>query len=983
MLREATSIELEAVAATFRKDRKATFAPGVQWVWDDGDPNPRNAWRLFRRTFDLEQSPVSARLRITADTRYEAYVNGTRIGHGPVRGFLERWMVDTWEIGHLLTPSQPNVVGVLVLHNGVSTFVDVGNRAGLLAEIELVHDERSEWIGTDAGWRVTIPAGHETRANRMSCQLGFAEQIDAREFPVGWNLAGFDDRSWQAATLVTEPNTGAWPNLVERDIPPLEEDIVRPTHVERLAFVRPFAQTATIDMRNHMDPASAGHANHITYSGYLLTLVRVTEAAEVTVVIPWSRFNGLGLDGEWRELADLGSGPGPQRSLTKRLEPGDHWLVIDVSRNDHGDGFQVAVDADVPGAVSFVSPLGDSAETPFVTLHGFDGAGPATGLFPRIPVIPQDAVSAAHTLVSAEGLQAFGEYVVPVPAVYVSEVDLFTLSTQPRERTEAPVPAALQGVVAGNAATIPVREGLDTEVIFDLGREFSGFIGFDLEAPAGVVVDVYGFEYLRGNHRENTERLDNSFRYVTRSGRQRYTSPTRRGMRFLQVTFRGLDAASGQLRLRDLTVIESHFPASRVGKFRCSDSRLDDIWELCRRTLLACMEDTYVDCPAYEQTYWVGDAYNSARFATVTVGAEGLTERCLKLAPASAGQTPYFASQVPSGWVAVIPNWTFLWVLTCRNHWFRTGDAGFASDLWPAIRVAMNAFREHINGDGLLDIEAWNLLDWAPMDQPNAGVVSHQNCLMVMAIDAASVLAAIAGDDAGSLEMRDAAAQMRQAINSHLWSDERQGYIDSIHADGVRSEVCSVQTHMFALLAGIPEGARAERAQSVLMDPPADWVRIGSPWMSAFLYDELANLGRTEDALADIRQNYGMMLDHDATTTWEVYPASPVAADNEQLTRSHCHAWSAAPAAFLPERILGIRPAAPGWTTVLVAPEPCGLTWADGSVPLPGEGRIDVTWRIGDDGRMFLEVRAPEEIAIDARLPQGVIGQATVNGVLQ
>jgi hypothetical protein len=163
------------------------------------------------------------------------------------------------------------------------------------------------------------------------------------------------------------------------------------------------------------------------------------------------------------------------------------------------------------------------------------------------------------------------------------------------------------------------------------------------------------------------------------------------------------------------------------------------------------------------------------------------------------------------------------------------------------------------------------------------------------------------------------------------------------------------------------------------MNPPDDWVRIGSPWMSAFLYDALAELGRTADALADIRQNYGMMLDHDATTCWEVYPVSPVAQHNQKLTRSHCHAWSAAPAAFFPERLLGIRSLAPGWTRVLVAPEPCGLTWADGSVPLPGEGRIDVSWRVLDDGRFRLDVRAPEGIEIDARLPEGTTGEIILN----
>jgi hypothetical protein len=46
---------------------------------------------------------------------------------------------------------------------------------------------------------------------------------------------------------------------------------------------------------------------------------------------------------------------------------------------------------------------------------------------------------------------------------------------------------------------------------------------------------------------------------------------------------------------------------------------------------------------------------------------------------------------------------------------------------------------------------------------------------------------------------------------------------------------------------------------------------------------------------------------------------------------------------------------------------------------LPHAGRIDVSWRI-DNGRMTLDVRAPDGIAIDPRLPAGTEGDITVNG---
>src|SRR5690606_20553728 len=101
-------------------------------------------------------------------------------------------------------------------------------------------------------------------------------------------------------------------------------------------------------------------------------------------------------------------------------------------------------------------------------------------------------------------------------------------------------------------------------------------------------------------HRENPSLLDNSLRYITRAGRQRYVSPTRRGLRHLQLTVRPGEVTD-DIVLHDIGMIESHYPVSRVGSFRSSDPLLEDIYEMCRRTVIACMEDTWVDCPAFEQ----------------------------------------------------------------------------------------------------------------------------------------------------------------------------------------------------------------------------------------------------------------------------------------------------------------------------------------------------------------------------------------------
>jgi hypothetical protein len=132
--------------------------------------------------------------------------------------------------------------------------------------------------------------------------------------------------------------------------------------------------------------------------------------------------------------------------------------------------------------------------------------------------------------------------------------------------------------------------------------------------------------------------------------------------------------------------------------------------------------------------------------------------------------------------------------------------------------------------------------------------------------------------------------------------------------------------------------------------------------------------------LDDMRRKYGAVLAYGATTWWERYPNSSVLRANPTvLTRSHCHAWSAGPLYLLSAYVLGVRPLSPGWTRVLVEPSPAGLRWANGSVPLPGDGRIDVSWTSEPENRtMQLTISAQSSVEIDARLPAGYDGAIEV-----
>jgi hypothetical protein len=71
---------------------------------------------------------------------------------------------------------------------------------------------------------------------------------------------------------------------------------------------------------------------------------------------------------------------------------------------------------------------------------------------------------------------------------------------------------------------------------------------------------------------------------------------------------------------------------------------------------------------------------------------------------------------------------------------------------------------------------------------------------------------------------------------------------------------------------------------------------------------------------------------------------------------------------FLTE-MLGVKPAAPGFAEITVAPQPCGLTWASGSVPTP-RGPVTVHWEDGSEG-FRIKVQSPPGVTVHVVSPDG------------
>ncbi len=221
----------------------------ARWIWIDdpsealpphldGRSRPPDVVALFRRTFDIARIPESAPVRLTADGRYQLWVNGRRIGWGPVRGEPAHLRYDTHDLASSLTADE-NVIAVLVrYYGGPVAYWKPSERVGDLGAGGLLFEAKvgDELITSDASWRSRV-APYE-RA-RVTGKFGRppVEIIDGGSYPWGWTEPGFDDSSWDGAVELdpldlgvphSEPPTDPFGGLDRSELAPLSERVVRP-----------------------------------------------------------------------------------------------------------------------------------------------------------------------------------------------------------------------------------------------------------------------------------------------------------------------------------------------------------------------------------------------------------------------------------------------------------------------------------------------------------------------------------------------------------------------------------------------------------------------------------------------------------------------------------------------------------------------------------------------------------------------------------
>ena len=176
---------------------------GCRWVWH---PQPRPgepAVVLFRLTLDVP-CEATVPVRVSADQRYTLYLDGQRLGRGPMRGDLGHWNYESYQL-HLSQGKHLLAASVTWFPQDGAPMAQMYGEPGFLL---LAEGPWTNLLSTgSAPWEVTEIHAFTGRADTVSWYYvtGWCFTMDGALYPWGWETDPATVADWKPAQAVAIP----------------------------------------------------------------------------------------------------------------------------------------------------------------------------------------------------------------------------------------------------------------------------------------------------------------------------------------------------------------------------------------------------------------------------------------------------------------------------------------------------------------------------------------------------------------------------------------------------------------------------------------------------------------------------------------------------------------------------------------------------------------------------------------------------------
>ena len=494
--------------------------------------------------------------------------------------------------------------------------------------------------------------------------------------------------------------------------------------------------------------------------------------------------------------------------------------------------------------------------------------------------------------------------------------------------------------------------------VFHLPRNIAGWARLRVRGPAGTELTLRFGEKLDADGTVQSSNNLVTGRFQTDTYTLRGTGTTEtweprfsyKGFQYVQVT-----GWPGTPTAADLDGRLVHSDVASHGEFASGTELFATIRDLTRKTVLNNLHGIPTDTPMYEKNGWTGDAQLMAETDLLEFDVQRILVKWLDDIRDSVdenGRPPAIAPD--GGWgqgqFGAAPPWNAAYVLIPWWLYEYRGDRHVLADHYAAMSRFMDweiaRSPDGIHSSFLGDYLAPGYHGNPAEDLDLAGTAYAYEMVRTMAR-----IARVLHHPDDAERYRAAAMRIRDAFNAKFLDAERGIYRTDSDPDYRQT------SNVLALAFGIvPEDREDEVLQHLVEDVHArgDHLNTGAlgtkyllPVLTERGYGDLAYTIATQRTYPSL----GYWIDNGATSLWEMW-------DLGSRSLDHAFLGGAIEDWFFKD-LAGIRPAAPGFETVEIRPEPvAGLDRARAATRTP-YGRVAAAWRRDDRGGLELDVTVP------------------------
>lgn len=431
------------------------------------------------------------------------------------------------------------------------------------------------------------------------------------------------------------------------------------------------------------------------------------------------------------------------------------------------------------------------------------------------------------------------------------------------------------------------------------------------------------------------------------------------GFRFVRID---LPDDSVELQLKEIRAIATYRDIPYKGSFRCSDERLNQIWQTGAYTVHLNLQEYLWDGIKRDRLVWIGDMHPEVMTVNTVFGYNEAVPKSLDL---TRNITP-----LPN-WMNGISSYSIWWLLIQRD-WFRyQGDWTYLQSQKDYLVGLLKVLISKVDASGREHLDGMRFLDWPSNENPEA-INAGLQALMVQAMKYGAELCSLLQEPELASTCLETEARLRKAapqvIKPFLALKKKP------------TEPGMKQAVALLAWAGLMDANEAD--QKYLSQEGGHGF---STFYGYYMLRSMALAGNYSGALDIIRSYWGAMLDMGATTFWEDFNLDwlpnaapidePVPAGKKDIhgdfgaycykgfRHSLCHGWASGPTSWLTEYVLGVEVLEPGCRVLRIVPHLADLEWVEGAFPTP-KGIVKIRHEKQPDGSISSKIDAPEGIVI-------------------